>query len=56
MLLPIPDVLTPDQVRLARQIFDQSEWVDGRVTAGHQSSRVKDNLQLAEGSPAAREL
>jgi PKHD-type hydroxylase len=56
MLLPIPDVLTADQVLRARQLLDQADWVDGRVTAGHQSSRVKDNMQLPEGSPEAREL
>ena len=56
MLLPIADLLTPDQVRHARQILDSADWVDGRVTAGHQSARAKDNVQLPEGSPAAREL
>lgn len=56
MLLPIPDVLNAEQVLRARQILDQADWVDGRVTAGHQSSRTKDNMQLPEGSPAAREL
>jgi len=56
MLLPIPDILTAGQVLRARQILDQAEWVDGRVTAGHQSSRTKENMQLPEGSPAACEL
>jgi len=56
MLLPIPDVLTADQLRRARQLFGEAEWVDGRVTAGHQSVRAKDNLQLPEGSPVAREV
>jgi PKHD-type hydroxylase len=56
MLLPIPDVLTGEQVLRARELLDQAEWVDGRVTAGHQSARAKDNMQLPEGSPAAREL
>lgn len=56
MLLQVPDVLSAEQVARARQIFTQAEWVDGRVTAGHQSSRAKDNLQLPEDSPAAREL
>jgi PKHD-type hydroxylase len=56
MLLPIPDVLTPAQALQARQILDQAQWVDGRVTAGHQSSRTKDNMQLPENSPAARQL
>ena len=56
MLLSIPDVLTTEQVRQARQILDTAEWVDGRVTAGHQSARAKDNLQLPENSAAARDL
>ena len=56
MLLPIPEVLTTAQVSQARQILDQADWVDGRVTAGHQSARTKDNTQLPEGSPAARQL
>ena len=56
MLLPIPDILSTEQVRSARHLLDQADWVDGRVTAGHQSSRTKDNMQLPEGSAAAREL
>src|SRR5580704_7204673 len=56
MLLPIPDVLNAEQVLRARQLLGQADWVDGRVTAGHQSARAKDNMQLPEGSPAAREL
>lgn len=56
MLLSIPNVLTPEQVAQARQILDQAEWVDGRVTAGHQSAKAKDNQQIPEGHPAARQL
>ncbi|HEX3436184.1 MAG TPA: Fe2+-dependent dioxygenase [Pseudacidobacterium sp.] len=55
MLLTIPDILTPEQVAHARQLFAAAEWVDGRVTAGHQSALTKDNVQLPEDSPAARE-
>ncbi len=56
MLLPIPDVLTRDQLAHARSLFESAEWVDGRVTAGHQSSRTKDNLQIPEDHPVAREI
>jgi PKHD-type hydroxylase len=56
MLLQIPDVLTAEQVTRARQAFEQAEWVDGKVTAGHQSARAKDNVQLPENSPSARDL
>lgn len=56
MLLHIPDVLTADQVRQGRAALDTADWVDGRVTAGPQSARVKDNSQLADDHPVAREL
>ena len=56
MLVPIPDVLTAEQVTAARQLLDRADWVDGRVTAGHQSARSKDNMQLPENHPVAREL
>ena len=56
MLLAIPDVLSAEQVKEARQILDAAEWVDGKVTAGHQSAKAKDNMQLPENHPAARQL
>jgi PKHD-type hydroxylase len=56
MLLPIPDVLSTDQVAHARRVLAEAEWQDGRATAGHQSVRTKDNMQLPDGSAAAREL
>ena len=56
MLVHIPEVLTADQVRRCRDVMAQTEWVDGRGTAGHQSSKVKRNLQLPEDSAEAREL
>ncbi len=56
MLLHIPDVLNPEQVTAARERLDQAEWIDGRVTAGHQSARAKDNQQLPEDSPVARQI
>ena len=56
MLLRVPGVLTPEQVAHAGAVLQRAEWVDGRVTAGHQSARVKHNEQLPEDSPAAREL
>ena len=56
MLLQVPEVLTSEQVAHARRLLDSAEWVDGRVTAGRQSARVKDNQQLPEGHPIAQEL
>lgn len=56
MLLPLADVLDAGEVAEARARLDAAEWVDGRVTAGHQSARAKDNRQLAEDHPVARAL
>ncbi|RKH58522.1 Fe2+-dependent dioxygenase [Corallococcus sp. AB049A] len=56
MMVHIPQVLTPEQVARCRAVFDKAAWEDGRTTAGRQSMQVKKNLQLPEGSPAAREL
>ncbi|MBL8012784.1 MAG: Fe2+-dependent dioxygenase [Candidatus Omnitrophica bacterium] len=56
MLLSIPNVLTSQQVLEARKILSESAWVDGRVTAGHQSSKAKDNMQVPEDHPAARQV
>jgi PKHD-type hydroxylase len=56
MLLVIPDVLSAEQVAQARRLLDEADWVDGRVTAGPQSARVKHNRQLPETHPAAEEV
>jgi PKHD-type hydroxylase len=56
VLLQIPDVLSPEQVAEARQRLAEARWVDGRVTAGHQSARAKDNRQIPEDHPAARQI
>jgi PKHD-type hydroxylase len=56
MLIEIPAVLTPEQVKQARTKLDQASWVNGRVTAGFQSAKTKQNMQLPEESTEAREL
>ncbi len=56
MLLQIPNVLTAEQVAYCQQKLDAADWMDGRITAGHQSARVKNNQQLPEEHPVAREL
>jgi PKHD-type hydroxylase len=55
MMLHIPDVLSAAQLEECRRILDAAEWVDGRVTAGHQSAAAKDNMQVPAASPAARQ-
>lgn len=54
MLLHIPQVLSRDALDRCRGIVCAAEWVDGRVTAGTQSAKSKNNLQLPEDSEASR--
>lgn len=56
MLLRIPGVLTGEQVAYCRDRLAKADWVDGRVTAGQGSAKVKRNAQLPEGSSTAEEL
>ena len=56
MIVQVPEVLKADQLAHARKVLDSAKWVDGRATAGYQSARVKNNEQLAQDSPEAREL
>ena len=56
MLLQVPEVLTAEQVANCRKMLEAAEWVDGRITAGHQSARAKDNQQLPENLDEAKKL
>ena len=56
MLLHVPSLLTPGELAAMRARLASATWGDGRVTAGHQSVRVKDNLQLPQDSADAREM
>ncbi|UXI67159.1 Fe2+-dependent dioxygenase [Tahibacter amnicola] len=56
MLLHIENVLTPAEVKACREKLQVADWSDGRVTAGYQSARSKNNLQLPDDHPVAREL
>lgn len=58
MLIRIPSVLPPQQAAALRARLDAAgeAWVDGRVTAGYQGMRVKQNQQLSERSALAQEL
>src|SRR5580698_2696944 len=56
MLITIPNILDAAQIAQTRQLLAGAEWVDGRVTAGHQSAMAKNNMQLPEGHPVAQQL
>ena len=56
MLLHLQQVLTPDEVRQARQLLAAADWIDGRATAGSQAVVAKNNHQLAQSSQASQAL
>lgn len=56
MLLHVPQVLDKDTVARCRQMLESAQWADGRITAGTQAEKNKNNYQLDEASDTAREL
>ncbi|ALK98263.1 Fe(II)-dependent oxygenase [Massilia sp. WF1] len=56
MMLHIPGVLSPAQVKAMRERLASADWIDGRASVGSQGAQVKRNRQLAEGSPLALEF
>jgi PKHD-type hydroxylase len=56
MLIQIADLFTAAEAADIRRRLEAAEWVDGKVTAGYQSSQVKQNRQLPEGHPLSQEL
>ncbi len=53
MLVHVRQVLAPDALARVRALLADAPWTDGRITAGSQSARVKNNLQLPDSAPAS---
>jgi PKHD-type hydroxylase len=56
MLIQIPKVLEPAEVKKWLASLQSADWNDGRTTAGYLSNRVKKNAQIPETHPLARKL
>ena len=56
MLLHIPEVITQDEVRHARELLASAPWTDGRASAGVQARQVKNNEQLPHDCDAAKHI
>lgn len=56
MIVRIPRVLNPAQLKEARELLLDAQWADGSVTAGYQSAKAKNNLQLPEDCDEARQI
>jgi PKHD-type hydroxylase len=56
MVLRVPELLSAEQVYAFREALSRAHWTDGRVTAGYQSARAKQNAQVLESDPIALDL
>ncbi len=56
MLVEIPNMFSSEEAAAMRARLEAADWQDGRVTAGHFATRVKANLQLADGDPLGAAL
>ncbi|MFV0283105.1 MAG: Fe2+-dependent dioxygenase [Castellaniella sp.] len=56
MLIAIPELLTPDEVRQCRAELEAAPWTDGRRTAGHVATHIKANRQLALDDSTGRRI
>ncbi len=54
MLLHVREVLTREEVLHANKMLAGAPWEDGRLTAGEQSARAKNNEQLREDCDETR--
>ncbi len=56
MILAIPDILPADVLADCRAKLEAADWVDGKISAGHQGARVKNNEQLPAQHPVSVEV
>lgn len=56
MLLEIPALFSKQEVADIRLLLKEADWVDGKVTAGHQSTQAKHNRQLPESSQVGKDI
>ncbi len=56
MLIEIPAVLAADRLPAFRRELESAPWLDGKLTAGVQSGKVKENEQADPAHPGVRGL
>ena len=56
MLITIPDVLNQLQIERVQSILKQSQFVDGKLSAGKHAERVKNNEELSQNDRMLNEL
>jgi len=56
MIHHIPNVLSKEQVLHFKNTMQSSEWINGQITTGSLSAKVKHNQQLPENHPLTQQL
>lgn len=56
MLVCVPDVLSPAEVKRVREWMDAADFIDGKKTAGFRARRVKNNEQVGRNLPEREEI
>ncbi len=56
MLTCIPDILDWTEIKKIRAAVAESEFQDGKKTAGYRAKRVKHNQQMDQTTDAAKEI
>ena len=57
MMLHVPNVLSKTQVAQIREAMQQNDqWISGSKTAGHQATKIKNNLQIDANSDLYKDL
>ena len=56
MLLAIKNVLSENQLSVIQKFLDAGEFVDGKLSAGVEAERVKNNTELSQQSPLHDQL
>ena len=49
MIFSIDRILSPEELAKIKQVLDQAEFIDGKLTAGWHAKLVKNNQQLKSG-------
>ena len=56
MLMTIPDLLSDKQLANIRNLIGQAEFVDGRLSAGRDAQRVKNNEEVSQDDAVTQQL
>lgn len=56
MLLVIKNVLSTNQLQVIRKLLENAEFKDGKLSAGREAVKVKNNLELSQQSPLHDQL